>query len=130
MVSYSDYWLDLTRMVEEETGDSDNILNTLQLYKEMTSQIFSNANNFKEAGITKEQMLTQLENIEKWIDDLHINKGDANASFEEELKKAIIKNMELAKDNVKAAFNMGNIGLSEEGGASDGADTAANTTVS
>ena len=130
MVSYSDYWLDLTRMVEEETGDSDNILNTLQLYKEMTSQIFSNANNFKEAGITKEQMLTQLENIEKWIDDLHINKGDANASFEEELKKAIIENMELAKDNVKAAFNMGNIGLSEEGGASDGADTAANTTVS
>lgn len=130
MVSYSDYWLDLTRMVEEETGDSDNILNTLQLYKEMTSQIFSNANNFKEAGITKEQMLTQLENIEKWINELQINKGDANASFEEELKKAITKNLELAKDNVNAAFNMGNIGLTEEGGTSNAADTAADSTVS
>ena len=130
MVSYSDYWLDLTRMVDEETGDSDNILNTLQLYKEMTSQIFSNANNFKEAGITKEQMITQLANIEKWINELQINKGDANASFEEEIKKDITKNLELANDNVSAAFNMSNIGLTEEGGTPNAANSTADTTVS
>ena len=130
MVSFSDYWLDLTKMAEEETGNSDNVLNTLQFFKEMSSQIFTNANNFKEAGITKEQMVTQLENIEEHTKELQINKGDANASFAEELKEDIVKNLELAFDNVNAAFNMGNIGLKEEGGTSDAADTAADTTVS
>lgn len=130
MVSFSDYWLDLTKMAEEETGNSDNVLNTLQFFKEMSSQIFTNANNFKEAGITKEQMVTQLENIEEHTKKLQINKGDANASFAEELKEDIVKNLELAFDNVNAAFNMGNIGLKEEGGTPDAADTAADTTVS
>lgn len=131
MVSYSDYWLDLIKMLDKdnlEQGDSaDNHINILLMYKEMISQIFSNANHFREAGITREQMETQINNAQQVIDEMETNTGNANAKYENELKNTIKSSIQLAWDNIRAAFNDGNIGNTAEGSVENAADSTADS---
>ena len=68
MVSYADYWLDLTRMADQEREETGNNVNKLLIYKELTAQIFSSAVEFRGAGITEDQMKAELTKWKKaWI---------------------------------------------------------------
>ena len=122
MVSYADYWLDLTRMADQEREETGNNVNKLLIYKELTAQIFSSAVEFRGAGITEDQMKAELDKMEESLDQMEIIHGTANAAYEEELKQAVYENLNMARNNLAAVFNTGNL----EGGGQDAADTAEN----
>ena len=122
MVSYADYWLDLTRMADQEREETGNNVNKLLIYKELTAQIFSSAVGFRGAGITEDQMKAELDKMEESLDQMEIIHGTANAAYEEELKQAVYENLNMARNNLAAVFNTGNL----EGGGRDAADTAEN----
>ncbi len=125
MVSYSDYWLDLVNMVEDDAKNGENNVNTLLAYKELVAQIASKAAEFKGAGITDKQMNTQLENAYKRISDMEIVTGTANADYEQEMKDSLLSNIIQAQITVQATYNTSNIEGSSQGGGMSGTNTAA-----
>lgn len=125
MVSYSDYWLDLVKIAEEEGTSGDNNVNALLVYKELTAQIVTNASSFKDAGITSKQMQTQLDTAADVLANMKIVTGTANAEYEQEMKDSLETNIQLAKEIVLSTFNTGNLGGTTQGGESNAADTAA-----
>lgn len=124
MVSYSDYWLDLVRIVENDAQNGNNV-NTLLAYKELVAQIVTNCSNFKSAGITQKQMENQLDTGEALLQDMEIVTGSANAEYEQEMKDSLLVNLASARNIVNSTFNTGNLGNQTQGGGEDAADTAA-----
>lgn len=124
MVSYSDYWLDLAKIVEDDSKTGNNV-NTLLAYKELAAQIATNAANFRAAGITKKQMETELETGEKVIDSMEIVTGTANAEYEQELKDNLLVSLSSAKDMVNSTFNTDNLQTGAQGGEQNAGNTAA-----
>ena len=125
MVSYSDYWLDLVNMVEDDAKNGENNVNTLLAYKELVAQIASKAAEFKGAGITDKQMNTQLENAYNRISGMEIVTGTANADYEQEMKDSLLTNIIQAQITVQATYNTSNIEGSSQGGGMSGTNTAA-----
>ncbi len=124
MVSYSDYWLDLVRIVENDAQNGNNV-NTLLAYKELVAQIVTNCSNFKGAGITQKQMENQLDTGEELLNSMDIVTGSANAEYEQEMKDSLLVNLGSARNIVNSTFNTGNLGNSTQGGEGNAADTAA-----
>ena len=124
MVSYSDYWLDLVKIVETDVKAGDNNVNILLSYKELTARIVSNATDFKSAGVTKKQMESQLDEAVSVLTSMEIVTGSANADYEQEMKKALMENIVVAREIVESTFNTSNI-IAVQGGEEDAADTAA-----
>lgn len=124
MVSYSDYWLDLVRIVENDAQNGNNV-NTLLAYKELVAQIVTNCSNFKSAGITQKQMENQLDTGEELLNSMDIVTGSANAEYEQEMKDNLLVNLASARNIVNSTFNTGNLGNSGQGGEGNAADTAA-----
>lgn len=124
MVSYSDYWLDLVKIVETDVKAGDNNVNILLSYKELTARIVSNATDFKSAGVTKKQMESQLDEAVSVLTSMEIVTGSANADYEQEMKEALMENIVVAREIVESTFNTSNI-IAVQGGEEDAADTAA-----
>ena len=124
MVSYSDYWLDLVKIVETDVKAGDNNVNILLSYKELTARVVSNATDFKRAGVTKKQMESQLDEAVSVLISMEIVTGSANADYEQEMKEALRENIAVAREIVESTFNTSNI-TTAQGGEEDAADTAA-----
>ena len=124
MVSYSDYWLDLVKIVDTDVKAGDNNVNILLSYKELTARIVSNATDFKSAGVTKKQMESQLDEAVSVLTSMEIVTGSANADYEQEMKEALMENIAVAREIVESTFNTSNI-MAVQGGEEDAADTAA-----
>lgn len=124
MVSYADYWRELQKTVEDDLASGNNV-NMLLAYKEMTSQIANNAANFKSAGITLQQMETELDHAVETVSNMEIVTGSANAEYERELKDNLIESLGSARTIVNSTFNTENLDADTQGGEHDAADTAA-----
>lgn len=109
MVSYADYWGDLSELIGEEGKDQDNHVETLLTFKELSSQIFASAKNFKSAGITRAQMRLQLRQIKGSLDSMEISEGDAYGEYETELKQTVYDYVDLAENSLSAVFNAENL---------------------
>lgn len=125
MWSYSDYWLDLVKMAQEDMENGDDNVSTLLLYKELTAQIVTNASNFKQAGITGEQMEAQLDAAAGILRAMEIITGSANAEYEREMKDSLVHNIWLAHEIVISTFNTSNITVYIRGGEVDAGGSAA-----
>ena len=122
MVSYSDYWLDLVKIVETDVKAGDNNVNILLSYKELTARVVSNATDFKRAGV-KQDRESQLDEAVSVLISMEIVTGSANADYEQEMKEALRENIAVAREIVESTFNTSNI-TTAQGGEED-ADTAA-----
>ncbi|MCD8156156.1 MAG: serine/threonine protein kinase [Clostridiales bacterium] len=67
-VSYLEYWSDLTALSSGNLVEVDNASTALIMYRELAGQIVSHASDFKDAGVTEEQMLEQIENMEEHLE--------------------------------------------------------------
>ena len=67
MVSYGDYWRDLMEVSEGNLVEEDNARTALVVYEEVIGQILSRTTSFSQAGITKEEMIQKLDQIEKHL---------------------------------------------------------------
>ena len=104
-VSYADYWKDLKQITAGDIAKTDNSTTALMVYKEMVSQIYSNANNFKKDGITYEDMKAQLDNISKRLQtDITIT-DTSNADRINQLKDTLSANITLAQKSLDGAFH-------------------------
>lgn len=63
-ITYRDYWNDLVELSEGNLVEVDNERTALIMYEELATQIVSHAVDFKNDGVTKEEMQEQLDNIE------------------------------------------------------------------
>ena len=65
--SYGDYWIDLVSLTD---GDLTSVVNpetALVMYKELVYRIDENALDFKRAGVTKGELLGELEETKKTL---------------------------------------------------------------
>ena len=67
-VSYRQYWDDLKSVSQGNITAIDNATTALVIYREMTSQICINANEFKAAGITYQEISAEIEAIQSHIE--------------------------------------------------------------
>lgn len=106
-ISYKDYWEDLTEIVKHEKKNRYKSKDLLFAYKEILSQMITSAFQFARAGVTKAEMEKQLREIEEGLDAMKIEKGSANAVYEEEMKRNLCENLSAAHHSIEAAFEEG-----------------------
>lgn len=63
-VTYRDYWEDLTALSAGNLVEEDNERTALVMYEELVGQIISRTEEFQRDGVGKEEMLTQLKEIQ------------------------------------------------------------------
>ncbi len=67
-ISYSDYWNDLVEVTEGDLAESDNITTAMIIYCEACTQIYNHAQQFKNAGVSKAEMVSLLDGINQSMD--------------------------------------------------------------
>ncbi|SFO60660.1 serine/threonine protein kinase [Pseudobutyrivibrio sp. JW11] len=102
-VSYSDYWDDLMALSDGNIAELDNATTALVIYKELASQISSNAEKFHRDGVAYDDMEMALQNIEEHVKN-DIDSTDAVniervTTMEEELRT----NIEKARQTISLA---------------------------
>ena len=108
-VSYKEYWDDLTNACSDDIMKSDNIMTALVMYRELSWQISSHALEFKNAGVSKEDMIKILDNIEaKLTDEIEIS-----SQFDTDEAERIDNE---TRENINSARNAVDITFSQEAG--------------
>ncbi len=124
MVSYWDYWKDLTGVTGQASVDGTAV-DLLLACRELTAQITAKAADFKQAGITREQMEDQMGICRKALEGLEILRESPSAEYETELKTEVTGNFALAEKTLRAVFNTGNLAEKQQGGEAYAGDTEA-----
>ena len=109
-ITYRDYWNDLVDLTAGNLVAMDNAKTALIMYKEMVTQIVSNANDFKKDGVTKNEMLEQIDNIEQHLQSDFSDVGSGNkASIDSEIEK-LRRNIQQANSIIESTYNANNQG--------------------
>ena len=66
----------------------DNIKTALIIYKELTSQILSHANDFKNAGVQKDALASELDMVEAKIKDIK-----TSSNFDKDLDQSSVNDI-------------------------------------
>lgn len=69
VVSYAEYWSDLLFLCRGNIAEQDNIRTALIMYREMAYQISTYAAEFKAAGVTEDEMTSQLRTIRQMLEE-------------------------------------------------------------
>ena len=107
MVSYSDYWKDMKELVSGNLVKLDNETIAIAMYQDMIYQIGQYALNFKDAGVSKAELVNELEDMESHIkSDISGSGGDK--SYQKNIKnrkKSLLENAQWAKEQVDVAYS-------------------------
>lgn len=103
--SYSDYWEDLVEISQGNLVNEDNPTTAVVVYREMAVQIVTNTVAFKNAGITREQMEEQIENIRTHL-KTDFENLDHNIEAEIEKLEETMKSAEIAIQSTYASENV------------------------
>ncbi len=77
----------------------------LVMYKELVYRIDENALDFKRAGVTKGELLGELEETKKMLETTSFASTNANQTdINEQKKQEILNNISSAKEHVQVAF--------------------------
>lgn len=95
-VTYRDYWNDLTAASEGNLVETDNERTAIVMYEELLGQIITKTMEFKNAGIEKEEMLLQIENIK-----MHLRQDFKNS--EESVKKVLDEELQTLWKHIRRA---------------------------
>lgn len=102
--SYQDYWNDMVELSGGNIVAIDNSITALMMYKELVYQIYSYTDRFKAAGVTKQEMLEQLDNIEiRLVSDIIIQ-DDNNKTRITNMKNELNQNIALARRTVEDTY--------------------------
>lgn len=107
MVSYSDYWKDMKELVSGNLVKLDNETIAITMYQDMIYQIGQYAINFKDAGVSKAELVNELKDMESHIEsDISGSGGDKR--YQENIKnrkEALLENSQWAKEQVDVAYS-------------------------
>lgn len=96
-ITYLDFWEDLKELTQGNLAEADNAKTALVMYEELVGQICNNCERFKHAGVTKQDILSQISNAEERLDTDIIMEQEGNRKMLEVEIKEIRKNISLAK---------------------------------
>lgn len=68
--SYGDYWYDMDSLTNDRIVEDDNVTTALVMYGEMVNQINNKCREFKNAGITEQEITDKLQDISGWLDGI------------------------------------------------------------
>lgn len=102
--TYGDYWDDLTELVDGNLVEMDNVKTALVMYEELVYQIGQNALNFKNAGVTSEELLGQLSKTKSRLNTDIVATG-SNADEINGIKRQIEENIKWAENEVNIVFS-------------------------
>lgn len=106
-VSYKQYWDDLAAACGDDIMKSDNLMTALVVYREMTYQISSHALEFKNAGVTENEMTKVLDDITVRMSDEIAKSPQYNTDEAEKIAGEV-------RDNTVSARNTVNITYAQE----------------
>lgn len=101
--SYKNYWEDMTALSAGDIAEEDNIQTALIMYKETTYQTGIHAKEFKEAGVEKQQLLSELERIQAKMERI-MEMDDYDSDAGGELADAVFSNIESAKRTIDIVY--------------------------
>lgn len=114
--TYKDYWMDLTELVKGNLVEMDNTKTALVMYKEMVYQIAQYSQNFKAAGVTKDELLTELEKVSARLDTDIVILNESERIDIESTIRTIEDNITYAKRQVEITYSNQATGIQSEVG--------------
>lgn len=103
-VSYRDYWDDLVELTAGNLVEMDNPNTAIIMYREMTSQIISRADDFKNSGVTQSEMQEQLENIREHLETDFNSLTESQESGIQDSLKALNESLSQAEQVINSKF--------------------------
>lgn len=104
LVTYRDYWDDLTDLASGNLVEVDNARTALVMYSELVGQMISHTVEFQKAGVTQEEMISQLSKMEEHLKkDFGVSGGSDQKLFTEELKE-LRASMNQAERMIRSAY--------------------------
>ena len=101
-ISYKDYWADIKDLTSGDLVDEDNEKTAIVMYKEVAYQTTMHANDFRRAGVSKEDIVALLDSISARIDtDLQAVEPD-EAEQIEALKKTVAEAYQAVETSYEA----------------------------
>lgn len=102
-ISYKDYWNDIVLLASGDIVKDDNLKTGLVVYKELVSQILLHANDFKNAGIKKDEVESELEMVELRLVDI-VKSKDFDEESDQPIVDEIEQNIAKAKQSIDFAY--------------------------
>lgn len=102
-ISYKDYWNDIVLLASGDIVKDDNLKTGLVVYKELVSQILLHANDFKNAGIKKDEVESELEMVELRLVDI-VKSKDFDEESDQPIIDEIEQNIAKAKQSIDFAY--------------------------
>lgn len=103
-ITYRDYWNDLVSLSAGNLVEADNERTALILYQELATQIVSRAVDFKNDGITKEEMKAELTNMQEHLQTDFENVSEGNREVVQQQIGKLNEAMIQAERMIRSAF--------------------------
>lgn len=100
-MNYKDYWYDLVTSTSENLVARDNAMTALVVYRELINQVIMNCDKFRIAGISQEEIESQIDNVEKRLDEDVQSAIDSEEDLE--TKDLLVETMEKIRKNIEGA---------------------------
>ncbi len=104
-ITYRQYWDDLAALSSGNLVEIDNENTALILYREFVSQIVSHAMEFKNDGVTQEEMEAQTAEIRTHLEEDFASVGESNREFVKTESEKLRGAIETAERVIASAFH-------------------------
>jgi serine/threonine-protein kinase len=104
LITYRNYWDDLTAASEGNLVETDNERTAIVMYEELLGVIITKTAEFQEAGVRKEEMLKQIENIKQHLKHDFKNSEESVRKILEEEIQTLWKNIERAEKMIESVY--------------------------
>ena len=102
-ISYETYWDDIVMLSSGDVAKQDNVKTALVIYKELTGQILIHANDFKNAGISRKTIESELDMVELRLADI-VKMPTYDEESDQNVVEGILKNVEEARHSLDIVF--------------------------
>ena len=103
-ITYLDYWNDLTALSLGNLVEQDNERTALVMYEEIVCQIISRTMELKSAGVTKNEINNQLNDIQSHLETDFLNMSEANAQLLLGEIQVLKEDIEMARKIIQSAY--------------------------
>ena len=126
-ITYRDYWDDMMELIGgKNLVEQDNSKMALVMYKNFVYQMYNYTIQFKSAGVTKNQMIEELDDIASRLHTDIIVLNEADKEEIEETRAEILALIEKARDNVTMTYSTSDSNLTNKSGGTKDAGTGKN----
>lgn len=109
VVSYIDYWNQLTQLATSDLPQTENLKIALHIYNTVAMEIYNNNDSFISGGVTQSEYLAELDKLAGFVEQVH-NSTLYTESADKGTYDALILNCNNAIDSARAALTKKAVG--------------------